>query len=226
MGDKMKYYTNLLVLSLFCAFGYNAEWYTVEGKQWKTNFVEICTEEAMVDMGAEFYEYATELKDYCTCMAEVITKVYPTTDEADWAAEQANEDFLSQIIKNGGESCLSTLMTSVMNVEFDKNSELNSASESDAWKTADGKKWKASSIQDCINEAKTDMGAEFYEYATELKDYCTCMMDTAAKAYASPQEAEWAVIQNQEEYYATILQYGGEDCLNILMKMLLEIEGE
>ena len=35
-GDKMKYYTNLLVLSLFCAFGYNAEWYTVEGKQWKT----------------------------------------------------------------------------------------------------------------------------------------------------------------------------------------------
>ena len=115
----MKYYTNLLVLSLFCAFGYNAEWYTVEGKQWKTNFVEICTEEAMVDMGAEFYEYATE-----------------------------------------------------------------------------------------------------------LKDYCTCMMDTAAKAYASPQEAEWAVIQNQEEYYATILQYGGEDCLNILMKMLLEIEGE
>ena len=59
MGDKMKYYTNLLVLSLFCAFGYNAEWYTVEGKQWKTNFVEICTEEAMVDNASILHDSLT-----------------------------------------------------------------------------------------------------------------------------------------------------------------------
>ena len=58
----------------------------------------------------------------------------------------------------------------------------------------------------------------------KIKEYCACMMDAAAKVYPSPDEASWAKENDEEEFYATIIQYGVDDCFALLIKMMMELE--
>ena len=222
----MKYYINLIVLALVCiTFGQASEWNSIQGKKWKEDFVQVCIDEAIQDMGADYNQYKSSIKDYCVCMADITSESYPTPGAADSAAENNEEEFYAKIIQYGGETCITQLMTAVMggNLEIDR-AQINE-NESEYWKTPEGQKWKEDSIKECVAEAQADMGAQYYEYANEITEYCSCMMDVAAKVYPSPDEASWAAENNEEEFYATIIQYGVDDCLAILMKMMMELEG-
>ena len=85
------------------------------------------------------------------------------------------------------------------------------------WNTLDGKKIKEEFLKECLLEAQSDMGDKYYEYETEIKGYCDCMMDLLSKVYPTPDESSLAFENSEKEFYATIIQYGGLECLDILM---------
>ena len=114
----MKYYINLIVLALVCVtFGQASEWNSIQGKKWKEDFVQVCIDEAMEDMGTDYNQYKSSIKDYCVCMADITSESYPTPGAADSAAENNEEEFYATIIQYGVDDCLAILMKMMMELE-------------------------------------------------------------------------------------------------------------
>ena len=222
----MKNYIQLMLLSLLVfSFSYSAEdegWDSLYGQKWKQEGARECINEAQTEMGSEYVNYKTEIQEYCTCMMDIASEVYSTPADADWAAENNEEEFFAKMIENGVEDCLKFLMEALGNV--DDPIEQKNEYRADLWNGSDGKKWKIDATQECVNEAQTEMGSEYVNYKTEIQEYCACLMDVASEVYPTPADADWAQDNNEEEFFSKIIARGVEDCLAIMMKMMEGLE--
>jgi len=117
----MKNYIQLMLLSLLVfSFSYSAEdegWDSLYGQKWKQEGARECINEAQTEMGSEYVNYKTEIQEYCACLMDVASEVYPTPADADWAQDNNEEEFFSKIIARGVEDCLAIMMKMMEGLE-------------------------------------------------------------------------------------------------------------
>ena len=97
--------------------------------------------------------------------------------------------------------------------------------EDKSWSGPYGQQLIDETINECMTEAKGDMGSEYALYEDIMKDYCVCIIDMLPNTYSTPAIAEQELSENNlETFFRSNEKKIMDDCLPPLMEAMQKLD--